>query len=197
MLLLDSSLSLGMTEDEEFAESMLLLDSGSAPGMTEEELMTEDEEFAKAMLLLDSGSAPGMTEEELITEDEEFAKAMLLLDTSLSLGATGEELLSSSHAAKKRKLEIAKAIIHFDFFKATKRPIKTNFGQNIQFSTLCRGVAGRRAPAVGVAKNAIGGCSEGDSSPYIQKKPSAEAKSISKSILQNNGLLRLRLAMTC
>ena len=54
----------------------------------------------------------------------------------------------------------------------------------------------RGVPAVGVAENAKGGCSEGDSSPYIQRKLPAEARSISKSVLQNNGLLRLRLAMT-
>lgn len=64
-----------------------------------------------------------MTEDELITEDEEFAKATLLLDSLLSLGATGEELLSSSQAARRSKLEIAKVIILFDFFKTTKRHI--------------------------------------------------------------------------
>ena len=59
-----------------------------------------------------------------------------------------------------------------------------------------RGLRGRSPLGEGEAENAKGGCSEGDSSPYIQRKLPAEARSVSKSVLQNNGLLRLRLAMT-
>jgi hypothetical protein len=94
--------------------------------MTEEELMREDEEFSKTMLLLDPSTA---LEEEFavatllldsfLTLEEDFAASTLLLDSSLSLGVTGEELPSSSQAARRSKLEIAKAIILFDFFKAT------------------------------------------------------------------------------
>jgi hypothetical protein len=95
VLLLDSPLSL----EDEFDESVLLLDSSTAL----------EEEFAVATLLLDS--FPSL--------DEDFAESMLLLDSSLSLGVTGEELPSSSQAARRSRLEIAKAIILFDFFKAT------------------------------------------------------------------------------
>jgi len=94
--------------------------------MTEEELMREDEGFSKTMLLLDPSTA---LEEEFavatllldsfLTLEEDFAASTLLLDSSLSLGVTGEELPSSSQAARRSKLEIAKAIILFDFFKAT------------------------------------------------------------------------------
>ena len=88
-----------MREDEEFSKTMLLLDPSTAL----------EEEFAVATLLLDS----------FLTLEEDFAASTLLLDSSLSLGVTGEELPSSSQAARRSKLEIAKAIILFDFFKAT------------------------------------------------------------------------------
>ncbi len=88
-----------MREDEEFSKAMLLLDSSTAL----------EDEFAVATLLLDS----------FLMLEEDFAASTLLLDSSLSFGVTGEELLSSSQAARRSKLEIAKAIILFDFFKAT------------------------------------------------------------------------------
>jgi hypothetical protein len=94
--------------------------------MTEEELMREDEDFSKAMLLLDSLTA---LEEEFakatllldpsLSLEDEFNESALLLDSTLSLGVTGEERPSSSQAARRSKLEIAKAIILFDFFNAT------------------------------------------------------------------------------
>ena len=105
-----------MREDEEFSKTMLLLDPSTA---LEEEFamatllldsfLTLEEDFAASTLLLDSST----------TLEEEFVMATLLLDSSLSLGVTGEELPSSSQAARRSKLEIAKAIILFDFFKAT------------------------------------------------------------------------------
>jgi hypothetical protein len=102
--------------EEEFAVATLLLDS----------FLTLEEDFAASTLLLDSSTSL----------EEEFVMATLLLDSSpqritplaqqvaqsrisLSLGVTGEELPSSSQAARRSKLEIAKAIILFDFFKAT------------------------------------------------------------------------------
>lgn len=126
---------LRVTEEEDFAESVLLL----------EPLTALEEEFAVATLLLDSSTTLLSEDEELrVTEEEdsflmleedfaesvvllepltaleeEFAVATLLLDSSLSLGETGEELPSSSQAARRSKLEIAKAIILFDFFRAT------------------------------------------------------------------------------
>jgi hypothetical protein len=105
-----------VTEEEDFAESMLLLDSSTA--LEEEFVMATllldpslslEDEFNESALLLDSST----------TLEEEFVMATLLLDSSLSFGVTGEELLSSSQAARRSKLEIAKAIILFNFFKTT------------------------------------------------------------------------------
>ena len=133
MLLLDSSITL-MSEDEElrvtdeedsfltleedFAESMLLLEAST---VLEEEFavatllldsfLTLEEDFAESMLLQDSSMTLMSEDEELRVTEEE--------DSSLSLGVTGEELPSSSQAARRSKLEIAKAIMLFDFFKAT------------------------------------------------------------------------------
>ena len=47
-----------------------------------------------------------------------------------------------------------------------------------------RGLRGRSPLGEGVAENAKGGCSEGDSSPYIQRKLPAEARSISEIFLK-------------
>lgn len=99
-----------MTEEEDFAESMLLLDS-----IVPSELQDDDERT----LLEEAVLTPLEEEDSFLSLEEEFAVAMLLLDSPLSLGVTGEEQLSSSQAARRSKLEIAKAIILFDFFKAT------------------------------------------------------------------------------
>ena len=133
ILLLDSPLLLEMTEeelmreDEDFSKAMLLLDSltaleeefAKATLLLDPSLSLEDE-FNESALLLDSSMTLMSEDEELrATEEEDFVESMLLLDSTLSLGVTGEERPSSSQAARRSKLEIAKAIIHFDFFNAT------------------------------------------------------------------------------
>ena len=47
-----------------------------------------------------------------------------------------------------------------------------------------RGLRGRSPLGERVAENAKGGCSEGDSSPYIQRKLPAGARSISEIFLK-------------
>ena len=133
-----------MREDEDFSKAMLLLDSltaleeefAKATLLLDPSLSLEDE-FNESALLLDSSMTLMSEDEELrATEEEDFVESMLLLDSSpqritplaqqvaqsrisLSLGVTGEERPSSSQAARRSKLEIAKAIILFDFFNAT------------------------------------------------------------------------------
>lgn len=126
MLLLDAIVPSEPKDDDERtlleeAALTLLLDS----------FLTLEEDFAVATLLLDFSLSLRMTEEELLTEDEDFAKVTLLLDSSLSLGVTGEELLSPSQAARRSKLEIAKAKKLFDFSKATKRPFIKDSSLNL------------------------------------------------------------------